>query len=97
MERLFLTALLPDDWNMCSACCHPLDKGKHWIPAGPVRSDWLKPFRCIVPFDVAPEQVPRVDVLSGTGTVRVAGLDKLRAERPDLIPERHLENCRVKG
>ena len=65
-----LTALLPDDWNTCTACGQPLDKGEHWIPAGPAREDGLKPFRCVVPFDVPPEGAPRMDVLSGTGTFR---------------------------
>jgi len=69
-DVLTLTTLLPDDWNTCTACGQPLDKGEHWIPAGPVRSDGLKPFRCKVPFDVAPDQMPHMDVVTGTGTFR---------------------------
>lgn len=61
-RRSFLAAL-----NTCTLCGQPLDKGNHWMPLE--REDGTH-YVCLVPFAVTPESVPRVDVLSGTGTIR---------------------------
>ena len=53
----------------CRWCGFLLSRGEHGI-IGPAEIEGNGTVQCKVPFDVAPHQVPRVDVISGVGYFR---------------------------
>ena len=67
-----MPAWSPDN---CSYCGFPQSQGEHGI-IGPSEIEGKVSVKCKVPFDVAPEQVPRLDVLTGVGYVRYGALNE---------------------
>lgn len=66
-RRAFLAMPLPSPDN-CHWCGFPLARGEHGI-IGPSDIEGHVGVKCKVPFDVPADQMPRVDVLYGTGIV----------------------------
>jgi len=55
--------------DTCQWCGYDGRRGEHGI-IGPSDIEGRVSVKCKVLFDVPPDQVPRVDVLTGTGTFR---------------------------
>lgn len=67
-RRAFLAMPLPSPDN-CQWCGFSLSRGQHGIMKGVEAEDKIG-VQCLVPFDVTSENVPRFDVVSGTGLMK---------------------------